>query len=317
MEPALPYRDGMLTTQRTHRTIRTLARRILAGTVVAAGLLGGLVAGSTPTAEAASPRSRTVLLVHGMPGPADVIASRVNCKDAAMAAWKSGLTRRGFTSVLTVGYNGNDYNCDLRVPGIADNTMNTSLDEVAREFANLVWNNYTSRGVPVAISAHSMGGLVVRRAITGVMNHDAGFPAYLYVPDVTTSGTPHFGATVAVLCAATINLQCLQMAAGVDPLSRHPFIWALDLYGNPQADSYYGTDWTLIGSWCDEAVGPVSSRRMVNSVRTSRIAGSGSFLDVRTEVFYLNDPRGCHNHLELITKPSALNLIDQGLTTYL
>ncbi|MEY4173860.1 MAG: hypothetical protein RI900_1025, partial [Actinomycetota bacterium] len=126
----------MLRNANATRPIRTLTRRILAGTVAAAGLLAGFVAGSAPTAEASAPRSRTVLLVHGMPGPADVIASRVNCKDAAMTAWKSGLVTRGFTSVLTVGYNNNDYNCDLRVPGIADNTMNTSLDDVAREFAN-------------------------------------------------------------------------------------------------------------------------------------------------------------------------------------
>ncbi|MEY4339770.1 MAG: hypothetical protein RLZ14_1620, partial [Actinomycetota bacterium] len=219
-------------------------------------------------------------------------------------------------SVLTVAYNNNDYNCDLRVPGIADNNMNTSLDDVAREFANLVWNNYTSQGVPVAISAHSMGGLVVRRAITGVMNHDAGFPRYLYVPDVTTSGTPHFGAMVAGLCAASINLQCLQMTAGLDGLPRHLFIWALDLYGNPQGDTYYGTDWTLIGSWCDEAVGGLSSLRMPNTRRHSVVAGTGNYLDVRTEVFVPLDSRGCHNHLELITKTSALDLIEQGLTTW-
>ncbi|MEY4174331.1 MAG: hypothetical protein RI900_1496, partial [Actinomycetota bacterium] len=180
--------------------------------------------------------------------------------------------------------------------------------------ANLVWNNYTSRGVPIAVSAHSMGGLVVRRAITGVMNRDAGFPAYLYVSDVTTSGTPHFGAMVASLCAASINLQCLQMAAGTDWLPRHLFIWALDLYGNPQADSYYGTDWTLIGSWCDEAVGGASSTRMYNAYRTS-VTSNAVVLGVQTEVFNWFDPRGCFSHLELITKPAALDLIFRGLAT--
>ncbi|MEY4338461.1 MAG: hypothetical protein RLZ14_311, partial [Actinomycetota bacterium] len=78
----------MLGNTNTTRPIRTLTRRILAGTVAAAGLLAGFVASSAPTAEAASPRSRTVLLVHGMPGPADVRDSRVNCKDTAMTAWK-------------------------------------------------------------------------------------------------------------------------------------------------------------------------------------------------------------------------------------
>jgi hypothetical protein len=219
--------------------------------------------------------------------------------------------------VLTVGYNNNDVNCSLRVPGIANNTMNTSLDEVARELAQLIWTNYTSRGVRIAISAHSMGGLIVRRAITGVMNQDAGFPAYLYVSDVVTSGTPHFGAAVAGACALTINLQCLQMAAGIDGLPRHAFIWALSFYDNPQADgrapmyTAQGTDWTLIGSWCDTAVGGASSLAMDDSF----LAVYRPDLGVHKEVFGWGDARGCFDHIELVTKTAPLDLIFRGLTT--
>lgn len=308
----------MLRNTNTTRPIRTrLAAMLLSGLT----LITGLVVGSTPTAEAAAPTSRTVLLVHGMPGPLDIFFSKVDCKDAAMTAWANGLRNRGITNVVTVGYNNNDVNCNLRVPGIANNDMNTSLDEVAREFANLVWNNYTSRGVKIAISAHSMGGLIVRRAITGVMNQDAGYPAYLYVSDVVTSGTPHFGAVVAGVCALSFNLQCLQMSAGLDLLPRNPFIWALSLYGNPQADQRApfspvdGTDWTLIGSWCDTAVGGASSTAMDNTYRWT-FANLWPKLDVHKEVFGLGDPRGCYDHLELITKPAALDLIFQGLTTW-
>jgi triacylglycerol esterase/lipase EstA (alpha/beta hydrolase family) len=302
----------MLRNTNTTRPIRT---RLAAMALAALTLVGGAVASSTSTAAAAAPTSRTVLLVHGMPGPLDIFASKVDCNDAAMTAWAKGLRTRGLTNVLTVGYNNNDINCNLRVPGIANNTMNTSLDEVARELAQLIWTNYTSRGVTIAISAHSMGGLIVRRAITGVMNHDAGFPAYLYVSDVVTSGTPHFGAAVAGACALTINLQCLQMAAGLDGLPRNAFIWALSLYGNPQADTTWGTDWTLIGSWCDAAVGGASSIAMHNTRRSS-IASAWPKLDVHKEVFVWGDARGCYDHLELVTKPAALNLIFRGLTTW-
>ncbi len=306
----------MLKNTNRYRPIRT---RLATMALAAITLITGVGVASTSTAQAASPTTRTVLLVHGMPGPLDIFASKVDCNDAAMTAWAKGLRARGITNVLTVGYNANDINCNLRVPGIANNTMNTSLDEVALELAQLIWNNYSSRGVRIAISAHSMGGLIVRRAITGVMNHDAGFPAYLYVSDVVTSGTPHFGAAVAGVCALTINLQCMQMAAGLDGLPRHAFIWALSLYGNPQADKLSfvpeGTDWTLIGSWCDSAVGGASSVAMDNTYR-STYSNLWPKLDVHKEVFGWGDPRGCYDHIELITKTAPLDLIFRGLTTW-
>jgi triacylglycerol esterase/lipase EstA (alpha/beta hydrolase family) len=257
----------------------SLRRAVRTGVAVA---LGGFVLSQAPVAEASVVSSTPILVVHGF----DVdFSSGINCKDPVMLAWVQGLRNRGFTNVRTVGWYRNDVNCDLYVPGRADNTVNTSLSQVGREFSNLVANSFGS--TTVGISAHSMGGLVVRRALDGVHNHHSGFSANIRVSDVVTSGTPHGGTNSGYGCGFT---QCVEVRPG------SAFLSALE--HNPQTVG--STDWTLIGSSCDPVVSGTSATAMNN--------GSAS----RPPVFKV---LLCVSHDGLVTSSAGLNAINTGLRT--
>ncbi len=158
----------------------------------------------------------------------------------------SVLRERGFTGpFITWGYYRENRNCYANYDG----DVNTDLTTIARLFAQFVFKNYTSRGGRVVdVVAHSMGGLIVRRALTGVLRHEPGFPGWLYIEDVVTLSTPHSGAVVGQVCDNLFDLgQCAQMRP------RSAFMTYLELYGqNPQ--SAVGTDWSLIGSYADFVV---------------------------------------------------------------
>ena len=102
-----------------------------------------------------------------------------------------------------------------------------------------MYDHYSRFGIPVDAVGHSMGGLVIRAALTGVQRGEAGWPPYLYIEDVTTLSTPHRGAPLGGVCkfSGQGTQQCKDMAQSSSFMS-----W---LYDNPQ--SAQGTDWTLIG----------------------------------------------------------------------
>jgi hypothetical protein len=261
------------------------------------------VAALASTAHASIPTpSTTILLVHGFNASAP-FGGHIDCKDSTMKPWADGLRARGFT-VKTVAWYADDTNCDLAVPGISDNTENTSLDQVAREFTNLIANRFGS--TPVGISAHSMGGLVVRRAIDGVEHHHSGFSDNIRVTDVVTAGTPHQGASITSFCtnlAVTYN-ECLQAAPG------SAFLGALA--NNPQ--TLGGTDWTLTGSECDLVVSAASA--------TGMGSGSGVRPSVHKQVFAAPSfwQGGClfvapSAHDDLVKSAQGLDAIANGLNT--
>ncbi|MCI0688959.1 MAG: hypothetical protein L0Y54_17270 [Sporichthyaceae bacterium] len=125
--------------------------------------------------------------------------------------------------------------CDLVVPGDRSKPIKT----LGLDFAWEVWDHYSQFGIPVDAVGHSMGGLVIRAALTGVQRHEAGWPPYLYIEDVSTLSTPHRGAPLGGVCkfSGQGTQQCKDMAGSSTFMS-----W---LYDNPQ--SAMGTDWTLIG----------------------------------------------------------------------
>jgi hypothetical protein len=140
-------------------------------------------------------------------------------------------------------YYGNDRNCDLLSPG----DRSVGIQELGKNLALEIYDHFSRFGDSVDVIAHSMGGLVIRAALTGVQNHEPGWPPYLYVEDVATLSTPHEGAPVTVLvgglCGDADNQQCKDMRWSFDPASRSDFMnWVAE---NPQ--SAQGTDWTVIG----------------------------------------------------------------------
>lgn len=178
---------------------------------------------------------RRVYLVHGFRPYGDA-----NCAtgwaDARWSLWRDGWRGRLDTVALYAG----DIGCTAPLPGRAAYTPDTSIDELGRAFAWLVYDQDTRYGRSVDAVGHSMGGLVVRAALAGVAAHRRGFPARLFIEDVVTLDTPHDG----IGNRPCRRLECRQMR-GQDPLFAH-------LAEDPQ--SAQGTDWTLIGSDADPLV---------------------------------------------------------------
>jgi len=199
------------------------------------------VVGLAPSVSAAPVRddSRTerVYLVHGIRLFGDADCASV------WADTRWSLRRDGWLGPIdTVAFYRGDRNCTAEVPGRSVYTPDTSIRELGRAFAWLVYERDTRYGRSVDVVGHSMGGLVVRAALTGVHNHERGFPARLYIEDVVTLSTPHAG----LPNRSCIRFECGQMR-GQD--GRRLLGW---LRQNPQ--SAQGTDWTLIGSNADALV---------------------------------------------------------------
>nr|WP_240945685.1 hypothetical protein [Rhodococcus sp. HNM0569] len=209
----------------------------------------------TPTTVAAAPAERQqaaddqpqMLLVHGYNGGSDA-----PCDDI----WGKALDyyeedgKRPEGSMTTIGYYKGDTGCDEKV---GENTTDTPIQDVARDFAHYIYDNYTKDGKSVDIVAHSMGGLVTRVAMLGSYEEWEGFPPALKVQDVATLGTPHQGiangcAEVGEDCTTQWNQMTPSAAGGsgfIDKLHESEDgaadrglddAWAAD------------TDWSLIGS---------------------------------------------------------------------
>ncbi|MCW2917293.1 MAG: hypothetical protein JWN52_5361 [Actinomycetia bacterium] len=202
-------------------------------------------------ANAAAPKRKnsnteTIYLVHGIKDPSKVgNAGYYNCGDLwSNAKWT--LRHEGWKgNFRTFGYYGRDSNCDKKVNG----TYNSRIQWVGLQLAWDIYNNYSRHGKSVDVLAHSMGGLVIRAAITGVQKKAktqwGKFPPYLYVEDAVTLSTPHSGTNWATACLIADGYeQCSDMRPKSGFLK-----W---LNQNPQSNM--GTDWTLIGSSDDDTV---------------------------------------------------------------
>lgn len=143
-------------------------------------------------------------------------------------------------AMLTVGYYDADTNCSVK---IGNNNRDTDLTEVGRQLAWDIYYRYSRYGVSVDAVGHSMGGLIIRAALTGTQKGTSGFPPYIYVEDVVTFSTPHTGTNWALNCYY-IWTQCANMVTGSGFLAT--------LGSNPQ--SAQGTDWTVIGADDDDIV---------------------------------------------------------------
>jgi pimeloyl-ACP methyl ester carboxylesterase len=120
------------------------------------------------------------------------------------------------------------------------------IQDVARDLALYIHGTHTSRGQPVDIVAHSMGGLVTRVALLGSAQGWSGFPPKLDVDDVVTLSTPHRGVAAP---GAHDDRQWTQMAPGSGFMKR------LHEPGSGLGDEWAsGTEWSLVGSEEDGTV---------------------------------------------------------------
>jgi triacylglycerol esterase/lipase EstA (alpha/beta hydrolase family) len=229
------------------RLRRVLAPLLLALSLVLAGALAS-PASAAPTRN--DSQNEAVYFVHGYSKDANS-----NC-----AGWNAAMTKfrsLGWTGAFhTIGYYSGDTNCGVR---IASTGTDTSIMELGRLLAWDIYNRHSKYGQSVDVVAHSMGGLVLRAAITGTSRGLSGWPAYIYVEDAVTIGTPHNGAS-SLLTGLCNSVQCAQMRKGSSFLT--------SLADNAQAAG--GTDWTMIGTEDDDTV-------MVESA-TTESGGAGHYV---------------------------------------
>jgi pimeloyl-ACP methyl ester carboxylesterase len=221
----------------TH-AIAATARRVAAAATAAIALVV-----LAPGAFAADSQ---LLLVHGY-GPASA------GKDCNGSTWKNALAYyqdaggRERSSMTTIGYYEGDSrsDCDVIV-GDGKATNDRPIQDIAKDLAIYIDDAYTSKGQPVDIIGHSMGGLITRVALLGSAQGWHGFPSKLNVDNVVTLSTPHQGVANP---SANDDRQWNQM----DPESG--FMDRLHEQGSGLGDGWAGgTEWSLVGSHEDATV---------------------------------------------------------------
>jgi hypothetical protein len=236
-------------------------RKLLALAALAVAGLLMLPANAGAAQAAAGPKrndsaTEPVYFIHGFDPSRS--GGGYNCasywKNATTAFRNGGWKGR----LITFGYYRTDRGCTVEYPG----TRSTSLATVGQKLAWDIYNKYSRRGQSVDVVAHSMGGLVIRSALTQVQRKARGWPPYLYVEDVATIATPHAGTNWARLCTPT---QCRDMRPGSAFLT--------SLYENPQ--SRQGTDWTLIAADDDDVVSTGSALGMKAGHKVRYAKGQG------------------------------------------
>ncbi|MGW0277309.1 esterase/lipase family protein [Streptomyces sp. NPDC003006] len=188
-------------------------------------------------------------------GPGVSCTSRWNTAERAMKRWGW----RG--KFVQVGFYNGDTHCNLTLARNGDGTRDLPLVELGRRLAWKIYNRDSRYGRSVDLVGHSMGGLIIRAALTGTERHMRGWPPYIYVEDAVTLGTPHYGAWISdLICSAVpINRQCEDM--------RSESVFMRWLHSTNVPKSEQGTDWTLIGSEADTDVAVGSATPVVDEAQ--------------------------------------------------
>lgn len=135
-------------------------------------------------------------------------------------------------------------------PGGATNK--TDIRHISYQLAWYIYDKYSSKGQPVSVVSHSMGGLISAWMLYQIQSHNSLFPPYLYVQDSVTISTPFQGVNDGYnnISWCPSSTQCTQVKPGSE------FITALQAGGmNYQATN--GTDWTALGGApCDTVDAP-------------------------------------------------------------
>lgn len=227
--------------------------RLMVAMTTAALALGGVAATSAQASTSDTEAQNQMLLVHGY---GDAEAGK-DCNDST---WDEALDYyedaggRDRSSMTTIGYYVGDHDCDATI-GDGAATNERPIQDIARDFANYIYDYHTNHGETVDIVAHSMGGLVTRVALLGTGEGWEGFPPELYVDNIVTLGTPHQGLIDG--CGDVDDADCTrqwnQMTTSYDGGSG--FIDALHESGRGLDDPWAsGIDWSLVSSIEDTTV---------------------------------------------------------------
>jgi hypothetical protein len=109
-------------------------------------------------------------------------------------------------TLVTLGYYFNDSQCDKTLFGYNTHghcsvngwagTNNEPIYTLSCKLAWFIYDNYSIKGERVQLVGHSMGGLIIRGALTlQEEQNNLDFPPYLMVQDVVTFASPLAGIT--------------------------------------------------------------------------------------------------------------------------
>lgn len=250
--------------------------------------------------------SKPVYFVHGYDGgmPGDIN----NYWGKAIQAFRTdGVPANLSTSAITFCYYTRVTGCSVNVGG----GQYVPIVDVAASLAWNIYNQYSRHGIAVDLIGHSMGGLVVKGALTGVRKQDPRFPPYLFVEDGVTVSTPNAGVTyvTGAVCATNMTVQCSDMKPSSAFMG-----WVDD---SPSSKIY--TDWTFIGVDNDIVIVPSTAvpdnkiashkviydsgqmdSRYVHMSVLDEVSGSFSYLwcDLDVTVNRYCDSRSEYNHVD-------------------
>ena len=273
---------------------RTMVKSVLVAVVAifATSLSGAPAAQAVvPLAVPADhPTDTTVLWVHGLVQSAGCPGIR---SAEQSAPFKSVLVANGYTGPII----GIDYYCGdstgvtiMNAAGPATQLYdaNMSIKRLGLDLAWFIYNTYTTKGKPVSVAAHSMGGLITAYAVTHV--GQPGFPPTLNVQDVVTFSTPYGGIDKTphpwITPAVYSGIWCGQYTQCKELVPGSPFIVDLAKQTIPAS-----IDWTTVGG------GP---QDIMTYAMSSKIAGADHKVD-----YYATTPM-TYNHENYITDTSLV-----------
>lgn len=168
--------------------------------------------------------------------------------DEYWAGLLAALTAWGWQGkLLRVGFYAADTNVEIRLHEEgAPAGKNVPIKELGRRLAWRIFNDHSAQARSVAVVGHSMGGLVIRAALTGVQITEPGFPPYLDIDAVITLATPHQGNRFVPVDILGDNLQRRDLTFGSELIT-----W---LRANPQVTRL--ARWTVIGTVEDQYLDP-------------------------------------------------------------
>jgi hypothetical protein len=233
-----------------------------------------LALAAVPAQATTHSTGNVTLFVHGFgPGapinydPNNHILTLPNAIDCS-GYWgdlPSFMRQQGYTGqFIYVAWYQNASNCDVNLHNWGSYDETLSWVDIGAALSQYIYQNFTSKGIPVDIVAHSMGGMVTRSAIYGAsgkappfcwLSTCDTFSPPIDVGTAITAGSPHAGSntTIVKTCA---NLAYNQQICGETLPGSRSEIWVNGVdannniihpaAGDPQGK--FGTQWINIAA---------------------------------------------------------------------
>ena len=225
----------------------------------------GPVAGKAEPTTGGDGREVHTVMIHGLRPQGVATSDCTTWSDMTRALVSFG---HEHDTLHTVKYYGHEDNCRDDIhdhgshaahhpSGHAYSNHGHSQDASIRHLGyHLAWflnDEFAESDRPVQVVAVSMGGLIIRYALSQIERGHPDFPTDVEVEDVVTLGSPHDGSALVRLCREA--QQCREMRPSSELMDE------LNIYAT-HPDGRGGTDWTTIGSRSDDLVDPSSAVHM-------------------------------------------------------